>query len=288
MPPLKSYTVKSLADFIKQTQSLLPESVGDDGDHLFESNWYRGIGNVNFKLHPGLFRHPLKKKISELLFLERVMVEDFKRQAIFHTEKPDDETEAAELRMLFIMQHHGIPTRLLDWSTNPLISLYFALSTAAQSNEGYESDAAVWVLNPYKWNEHALKEVKYGDIGPLTQNSAAARTYAPKKAVGREILAPSLMSLHDHPAAILGTSNSARMFAQRGVFTIFGKSVEPMETQAAKSGFPKDALRRIVISKKDIKEMLRSLIRLGFTDSVAYPDLQGIALEIKRLRGFGV
>ncbi|WP_382152557.1 FRG domain-containing protein [Hydrogenophaga sp. ANAO-22] len=287
MPALASVTAKTIGEFINHAQKLLPTVDINDHDHKFESNWYRGIGSTEHELVPGLYRHPIKKSIDPLLVMEREIVEDFKRQAIFHTEKFDDESEAAELRILFIMQHHGIPTRLLDWSTNPLISLYFALTSAKTINNAYTHDAAVWVLNPYKWNEHALRISKYGDIGPLNQGSFESKSYAPRRTQGRELIPQALSQMHEHPAAILGISNSARMFAQRGVFTIFGRNVSSMETQFKSGGFAKDALRKIIIPKEYIEQLLHSLIRLGFTDSLSYPDLQGVAMEIRRLRGFG-
>lgn len=48
------------------------------------------------------------------------------------------------------MQHYGVPTRLLDWSENPLVALYFAVE-----NKDKETDAAIWMLRPNKLNTHA-------------------------------------------------------------------------------------------------------------------------------------
>ena len=55
----------------------------------------------------------------------------------------------AGISWLTLMQHYGLPTRLLDWSESPLVALYFALS----SDEDAKADAAVWVLNPMKLNK---------------------------------------------------------------------------------------------------------------------------------------
>lgn len=55
---------------------------------------------------------------------------------------------------LTLMQHYGLPTRLLDWSESPLVALYFALS----SDEDAKADAAVWVLNPMKLNKKWVME----------------------------------------------------------------------------------------------------------------------------------
>ena len=55
----------------------------------------------------------------------------------------------------FLMQHSGAPTRLLDWTEGALIALYFAVR-----NKLDETDAAVWVLNPWSLNEHVLGWMK--------------------------------------------------------------------------------------------------------------------------------
>ncbi|MBB1651683.1 hypothetical protein A9976_19815 [Delftia sp. UME58] len=78
------------------------------------------------------------------------------------------------------------------------------------------------------------------------------------------------------------------MFAQRGVFTIFGQRVESMEQQFVAGNFLKDSLTKIIIPAGKIAEMLAMLLKLGYTDSVTYPDLSGLAMEIKRYHGFRV
>lgn len=289
MPKVTVYTIESVPEFARHAQDLLPDTSAAPVERKMEGNWYRGVGRgKTHGLKPGLFRHTSLKDPRSLMRLERVMLEDFRRQAVFHNETNNGNSEDADFRLLFIMQHYGIPTRLLDWSTNPLIALYFALSTAPLVKGRYAEEAAVWVMNPVFWNQHALAMLDHKDLGAISHGTKPATAYGPKQIINGELEASAMASMQERPAAILGIANNARMFAQRGVFTIFGKDLSPMEKQYEKENFPEGALVKIVIPKECISEMLIVLVRLGYTDSVSFPDLQGLAMEIRRSRGFGM
>jgi hypothetical protein len=82
---------------------------------------YRGVPNADYQLMPSLGR--LQHYDEDLLDdYETRTLEDFKRRALPYVNRvPTNEWE-----WLFLAQHHGLPTRLLDWSSNPLVALYFA------------------------------------------------------------------------------------------------------------------------------------------------------------------
>lgn len=279
---VKEHQCNSISEFTAKVEKLLSGAATSP-----IGNWYRGIGSTTYSLTPSLFRHPSKNKIEDLMKLEATMLQDFERSSVLHAEKISSIDPDGRMRSLFIMQHYGVPTRLLDWTPNPFISLYFALTTAKISSGAYADDAAVWVLNPVAWNKVALKATDHGDRGPLV-HSDALEGYAPRVYLSGGFEPTAIPSLQESPACLYGITNNARMFAQRGVFTIFGKSTASMEDQFSDGGFGTSDLVKIVIPAKSIESMLSMLLRLGYTDSVTYPDLAGLAMEIKRSRGFGV
>jgi len=99
------------------------------GDTFF----YRGVKNINYELIPSAGRFGIKDPTRQIQF-ERALIEEFKRKApIYLRNLPKD-----DLEWLILAQHHGIPTRLMDWSFNPLIALFFAIE-----NEN-DTDCAIY------------------------------------------------------------------------------------------------------------------------------------------------
>jgi hypothetical protein len=271
----KEIPIKSLSDFTQKIEGLLG-AAGPGG------NWYRGIGRGNtYKLEPSLYRHA-SRKIEELLRIESRMLQDF-TGSIMINQGASDDNDKSTLKTLFYMQHYGVPTRLLDWSTNPFIALYFALTGADSSKE----DAAVWVIDPAAWNEKVMEHVSWGKSGPLNYTDVADN-YGPYKLLKDTHDPSQLKSLLGGAACVLGIASNARMFAQRGVFSMFGRSLTPMEEQFAAEKYPPKSLTKIVIPKGLVNDLLSLLLKIGYTDSVSYPDVSGLAMEIKRTYGFKV
>lgn len=111
---------------------------------------------------------------------------------------------------------------------------------------------------------------------------------------GLEVLTPGDAALHPykplrrfdeipvHPVALYGAHNSPRIVAQRGVFTIFGQDTSPMEAVYEKFAFPRDCLLKIVFERTNLPRLRRSILHHGITESVVFPDLEGLAREMKR------
>ena len=133
-----------------------------------------------------------------------------------------------------------------------------------------------WLLEPIAWNRKSLEHQSY-DGGILTPGDEALKGYKP---------VPSYSGMFNHPVALYGAHNSSRIVAQRGVFTIFGQNTEPMEAVYEKHKFPTGCLVEIVLRQEELPAIRKSLLKHGVTESVVFPDLDGLAREIRRTFGF--
>ena len=242
--------------------------------NMDEMHWFRGLGSDNYKLNPSLYRHPKITDETELHNLEKKLITRFKERSIPYLPK---QTESI-WEIMFIMQHYGLPTRLLDWSENPLIALFFALS----SNEpdkvtgDYLNKSVIWVLSPKKWNETVFNHVTYSGAA-LSITDRLISSYDPL----------SIDNTPAMPAAIWGLHNSPRIVAQRGTFILFGSKNSSMEDMLNSLSFPSDTLVKFEIEPQNIKKILDEMIASGQADTSVYPGLDGLAKEMKRIFGFG-
>lgn len=269
MPKITVRTPRSLLEYLQ---------IVEERQATAKSIWYRGCGSAKYQLLPSLYRHHKITTPDDLAELERKLMARFRQRSIpYHARSLADEWDT-----MFFMQHYGVPTRLLDWTENPLIALHFALMTADQRVNAsgrvvYATEAVVWMLDPVSWNRMALQHVSYeGEV--LTPDDDALRGYRP---------VAKFAGMHNQPVALYGAHNSARIVAQQGVFMVFGRDASPMERVFGSGGFPEMCLQKVIIKRGAIGAMRKSLLRHGVTESVVFPDLEGLAREIKRNFGFG-
>lgn len=220
------------------------------------SVWFRGNSNHIYSLSPSIFRGNYEPKY------EQSFQTKFKSRALpYLTNRPVENY----WEWLFIMQHHGVPTRLLDWSSSALVALGFAI----MFRDDIDTDAAIWCLNPISLNECTrvvlTPEDKIPDISVNSNAQASFKIDAAARA--------------DYPIAITGPLNNKRIAAQKGTFTLFPNTDKfNLEDKAEAHNF----LTKIVIPNANINSFKNQLYYLGMTESTIYPDLNNLALEIKR------
>lgn len=143
-------TIGSVTEAIEAMQDeaflrdIRPERSARGGDENF-GLWFRGHERVDFALTPSVLRRPGGKAGA---YLDEVSL-----CRHFETMNPDaSPRDATDFERLVLMQHYQTPTRLLDWTENLLVALYFAVRNPADDGV---ADAAVWLLNARRLNWHA-------------------------------------------------------------------------------------------------------------------------------------
>jgi hypothetical protein len=266
MSKLTSNKIDSISNFA----IYIDEAVG----HRKKPNniWYRGEGKSTFSLLPRLYRNP--RNIVDLVSKEETMAKWFYERSIPYCVRDLKD----HFEKLFFMQHYGVPTRLLDWTENPFIALYFALKPDPKY---IQNDSVVWVLDPCLWNKEATKSIGKPIDQILFKDDPENRLIS--YTLGKPLLGGELL-----PLAVYGTYNSYRIAAQRGVFTIFGSTKDPMEKYFIDSRrhFNKSCLTKIIIPYSLKQKLFKSLLSLGITESTILPDLDGLARESRRTFGF--
>lgn len=128
---IKKHQIEELSEYIK----LLEKDYSTDDYYLFRGQ------REDWDLLPKLCRPDLDLIKADILASEKAILHDFKLEATSYlTPQPTNDWE-----WLSIAQHHGLPTRLLDWTKNPLAALWFAVKKPSEDKRKY---GIVWVLRP--------------------------------------------------------------------------------------------------------------------------------------------
>jgi hypothetical protein len=204
--------------------------------------WFRGARDVDYDLKPGLFRHPDGKASSELLELEWQLLTDYRHQAPpFAPRMPED-----DLELLFVMQHYRVPTRLLDWTENPFIALFFATENAREEDIGSEKDAVVWLIDPVELNKKTFTNRRHAD--------RVLGAYAGELEGIKPSSRPDAININT-PCALYGIHSTPRIVAQRGSFILYGNDILSMEDQTVLNLGPDNILRKIVVGGKKKRDI---------------------------------
>jgi hypothetical protein len=261
------YTIRRAADWSALTKLVAMAEAKLRPDQS-ETLWFRGTSNQAYTLEPTLMRDTANLPKSSHDETEQELFFEFQARA------PDLRSRnLSDWEYLFYSRHHGVPTRLIDWTDTLGVSIYFALELFMDGQlEGKgnpTAEPAIWILNPYSLNEKTwdfrdiilprylgLQDQDYWDFG--------------------ELLIGSGDWAWDGPVAIYPIQLSDRVRAQRGWFTIHGNNRSPLEAQ-----YPK-LVWKIILEKQCIEEALHFLQWAGFNKFSIYPDFDNLAIWLRQ------
>ena len=240
--------INSIDDLLKIIEQL-------EGTHP-KDFWFRGVANYDWRLIPSIQRN------QKRMHRERYISNDFYIRAKPIMRNPPEKKDYAG--WVSLMQHFGLPTRLLDWSRSPLVAAFFAVEKYRQYPN---TDACLWILKPRLLNEEGFGNYVY----PVDAETSQKMLLPAFKERGYE------EELTDKILACFSTDNNPRMYAQQSCFTIHNSTKRLEDICLGKM------LYKIKIPSAARENLYQSLDIFGISESYVYPDLDHISSDIKRI-----
>jgi len=275
--------IGALSNFLLQLDKL-----GTEGKRL---RYFRGHSKSSYQLTPSIFRN------SGWIGNEATMLKELILRC------PDDFTGGlTTFQSLVKMQHYGLPTRLLDVTSNPLVALYFA----CESHEEGDEDGEVIVF------DFDVEAVKYFDSDAVSVISNLSRRpsdfVVPDLPENPHAEPDELVSIFNEQDAIklllhdIGSEkphflpkvlredllrvvcvkpllDNPRIIRQEGAFLLYGCNITKLEPAPlngqAVSG-------RFIINREEKRNLLEQLRTLGISRATMFPEIEQVATHVKQ------
>src|SRR4030042_4254560 len=218
---------------------------------------FRGQTEKSWDLLPSLLVKKVLNNLSDadLLSLEIRLYFDFVTNAGNLLNRSFSDWD-----ILFEMRHHGIPTRVLDWTENFGTALYFALNSKGKT-------PTIWIFDPFELNKISYKE-------SLIPNPNIDLEFSYNDAYLKKSKTP----FYD-PIVIIAPRTSDRLFAQKGLFTLQGTNFAPMNKNVTIG----HCFKSIEIPLDSINDAKMFLKFAGINDYSMFPDLDGLAKHLNKI-----
>lgn len=239
----------------------------DSWDKLVETlgslsaSWtFRGQSDASWSLQSTLARRFISTGIHPRAWPEQEnrILRIFKRKAhLFLDHIPDDRDS---FRWLGLMQHHGAPTRLLDFTWSFYVATFFALEAAS-------SDAAIWAVNlgaleePITLASRRRKASPYS-LGPWVEGNY--EKYFLKNKFS--------FAVYGEPRVM-----NQRLIAQSGTFIIPSTLSEPVEDILSHYSHRQPLVKFVLATSKLRATAMRRLYSMNITYYTLFPGLDGLA-----------
>lgn len=212
---------------------------------------YRGVTHEDYDLRPKVGRITKKQSDESLLIVEkRIMRRFIERSVPFLDYNPGED----EWEWMTLAQHHGLPTRLLDWTRNPLAGAFFAVVREIEDKElsEHSGNSAIYVYNSRKT---VISKGNLSEINKMYKEG-------PWKIRDTRKLIPAHID--------------KRIVAQSGLFTIH---VDPTD----KNPFDREKMEKLIIPHNSRRMWKLRLHELGINYASLFPDLDYLAMHIEWL-----
>lgn len=226
---------KSLSDFV----NIVTELNGTD----LRGALYRGQSSTDYEITSTLHRALTRNNPTKIERARNGFLIFQKERHLYH-----DIGALSNWDELCLAQHYGLPTRLLDWTLDPLTAMYFALESVDVRN--VSSDACVYLLPAESGMPWAVSKDLVGEpFGQVSKGNNAS---------DQIILIPDYLN--------------SRVRNQSGVFTLSREIINV---------FPKAKLHQVVVAAEDIPLFKNQLIQFGISRKKIYMDVESLCTDLK-------
>lgn len=257
--------IEDLAELIAW---VTPEEPEPESGRLRARRVYRGVSHAEHSLLTSLDRLGMPERPPHAKgWLEEHLLRNFYRYSRpYLPVRPESHWE-----FLVVAQHHGLPTRLLDWSHSPLVAAHFATLQPER-----EQDRVVWVLDWGRMHDHFGLPPFALLVSELEETLRQRGVESPWSLFNgsAEVREPFACLLE--PPAL-----DARIVAQSAAFTFSTDKSSGLDEILQGEGL-QDALRRCVIPKEVVNRLRDQLDLCGVDERRLFPDLDGVAAEMRR------
>lgn len=216
--------------------------------------WFRGHSNLDYRLAPSALRYDKLDERERALGL----LTDMKRFVGMRLERPP--APGDNLGWMQVAQHHGLPTRLLDWTQNAAVALFFACS------EAMDLDGLVVVLNPTE-----LNQAVYPKLPRILDGERDASIIEPYFTLGGRVNRRGKRTLALNP-----TWNTERIALQHGCFTLHGSRKFDLDSEQASS------LICVPVLREHKAALLSELERVGIGEMFIFPEPEHVCSYLRR------
>jgi hypothetical protein len=264
-------------------------TIGDNNRFKF---WFRGQPNFDYELLSPIFRQG--NDFGNECYWESNMCREF---SLLSEAQPFYTKSTFE--KLILMQHYGIPTRLLDWSENLLVGLYFALYEKDKGGYSFNQngDCSLFILDPISLNRQSEnKEGMFGDgnnevilraslslANSIKEYSKQpdVRNLARKNHISLDIVDNKfvnniLQNSIETAIAVFPQQNNPRLINQKGTFTLHGGKLfgnDKIINFTSLQGNEKVRLLKIRIKSEQKNLLNEELGYCGINESTLFPEL---------------
>ena len=217
------------------------------------SNWaFRGERDERWPLYSSLSRYLMNFRVDKRAWPEQEarIIRVFKRKAHQFLDLPPESDD--DFQWLALMQHHGAPTRLIDFTWSPYVAAFFALERTL-------ADGVVWAMNPAAVD--SSRGGKPQRMDPRVRGN-----------LGRYFLNGK------HRIIWMGEPHTMnrRLIAQSGTFAVPGVLDIPVE-EILSTRDQENVLAKFILTNSVREVGLRELYRMNITYATLFPDLEGLA-----------